>query len=92
MASTMLSSGPKLIEAADGVERVHRNGKRVFAQNYKESLVGSSSGACSRERRCHAWRSSTKNLAIYLSLKAITSRASADNLRPDGRRETSAPS
>ena len=39
MVSTMLSSGPKLIEAAEGVERVHRNGKRVFAQGYKDSLV-----------------------------------------------------
>jgi transposase len=39
MVSTMLSSGPKLVEAAEGVERVHRNGKRVFAQGYKASLV-----------------------------------------------------
>ena len=35
----MLSSGPKLVEAAEGVERVHRNGKRVFAETYKQSLV-----------------------------------------------------
>ena len=39
MVSTMLSSGPKLVEAAEGVERVHRNGKRVFAETYKQSLV-----------------------------------------------------
>ena len=35
----MLSSGPKLVEAGEGVERVHRNGKRVFAETYKQSLV-----------------------------------------------------
>ena len=39
MVSTMLSSGPKLVEAGEGVERVHRNGKRVFAEGYKASLV-----------------------------------------------------
>ena len=39
MVSTMLSSGPKLVEAAEGVERVHRDGKRVFAETYKQSLV-----------------------------------------------------
>lgn len=39
MVSTMLSSGPKLVEAGEGVERVHRNGKRVFAETYKQSLV-----------------------------------------------------
>ncbi len=39
MVSTMLSSGPKLTEPMQGVERVLRNGKRVFAQAYKESLV-----------------------------------------------------
>ena len=35
----MLSSGPKLVGSAEGVERVHRSGKCVFAQGYKESLV-----------------------------------------------------
>lgn len=39
MVSTMLSSGPKQDGLAQGVERVLRNGKRVFGQAYKESLV-----------------------------------------------------
>ncbi len=39
MVSTMLSSGPRQSEPMEGVERVLRNGKRVFAQTYKESLV-----------------------------------------------------
>jgi len=39
MVSTMLSSGPRQSEQMEGVERVLRNGKRVFAQAYKESLV-----------------------------------------------------
>jgi len=39
MVSTMLSSGHRQSEKVEGVERVLRNGKRVFAQAYKESLV-----------------------------------------------------
>ena len=39
MVSTMLSSGPKRVELVEGVERVLGNGKRVFAEAFKRSLV-----------------------------------------------------
>jgi transposase len=39
MVSTMLSSGPRRVDPIEGVERVLGNGKRVFAEAYKQSLV-----------------------------------------------------
>jgi transposase len=39
MVSTMLGSGPRRVDPIEGVERVLGNGKRVFAETYKQSLV-----------------------------------------------------
>src|SRR5450755_3687873 len=39
MVSTTLSSGPRRVESVVGVERVLGDGKRVFAETYKQSLV-----------------------------------------------------